>query len=59
MASLTGQTIESTYLTLLKLTTAALGADAVVLVRYGKSGMGLLTWGSMEGKGRAVKYISD
>ena len=38
---------------------AALGADAVVLVRYGKSGMGLLTWGSMEGKGRAVKYISD
>lgn len=34
-----------------------LGADAVILVRYGDLGIGLLSWGSMEGKGRAVRYV--
>jgi len=33
-----------------------LGADAVVLVRYGGIGIGPLTWGRLEGKGRAVVF---
>ena len=33
-----------------------LGADAVILVRYGKVGASALSWGSLEGKGRAVKF---
>ena len=33
-----------------------LGADAVILVRYGQGGISLMSWGSMEGKGRAVRY---
>lgn len=35
---------------------AKLGADAVVLVRYGSVGMSLLSWGSLDGKGRAVAF---
>lgn len=35
---------------------AALGADAVVLVRYGSLGLGLLSWGEMGGKGRAIIF---
>jgi uncharacterized protein YbjQ (UPF0145 family) len=35
---------------------AELGADAVVLVRYGKVGISALSYGSLEGKGRAVKF---
>ncbi len=35
---------------------AELGADAVVLVRYGSVGMSLLSWGSLDGKGRAVAF---
>ncbi|HET9577198.1 MAG TPA: hypothetical protein VFP44_05185 [Usitatibacter sp.] len=35
---------------------AAKGADAVVLVRYGTVGVGLMSWGSLEGKGRAVVF---
>ena len=34
-----------------------LGADAVILVRYGNGGMSLMSWGSLEGKGRAVKFV--
>ena len=34
-----------------------LGADAVILVRYGQGGISLMSWGSMEGKGRAVRYV--
>ncbi len=34
-----------------------LGADAVVLARYGAVGMTLWSYGSMEGKGRAVKFV--
>lgn len=36
---------------------AELGADAVILVRYGKGGISLFSWGSLDGKGRAVKYV--
>lgn len=35
---------------------ADLGADAVVLARYGMPGISLISWGSMEGKGRAIKF---
>lgn len=34
----------------------ALGADAVILIRYGEVGVSLMSWGSLEGKGRAIKY---
>ncbi|MFN9476004.1 hypothetical protein [Acidovorax sp.] len=36
---------------------AAMGADAVVLVRYGDVGISMMSWGSLEGKGRAVKFL--
>ena len=36
---------------------AEMGADAVVLVRYGKGGVSFMSWGSLEGKGRAVKFV--
>lgn len=35
---------------------AELGADAVVLVRYGTVGIGALSWGQMDGSGRAVVF---
>lgn len=35
---------------------AKLGADAVIFVRYGEVGVSPLSWGSLEGKGRAVKF---
>jgi len=38
---------------------AAVGADAVILVRYGEVGMSLMSYGSLEGKGRAIKFISE
>lgn len=34
---------------------AELGANAVILVRYGQWGVSPLSWGSLEGKGRAIK----
>lgn len=37
---------------------AKLGADAVVLVRYGDVGVSVLSWGSLDGKGRAVKFVN-
>jgi len=40
----------------LKQEAAKLGADAVILVRYGKEGVSLMSWGSLEGKGRAIKF---
>ncbi len=40
----------------LKLKASKLGADAVILVRYGNGGVSLMSWGSLEGKGRAVKF---
>lgn len=35
---------------------ASLGADAVVLVRYGTAGITAFSWGSLEGKGRAIVF---
>lgn len=35
---------------------AKLGADAVIHVRYGTVGVSALSWGSLEGKGRAIKF---
>lgn len=40
----------------LKEEAAKLGADAVILVRYGEVGMGLFSWGSLEGRGRAIRF---
>ena len=37
---------------------AGLGADAVVLVRYGTVGVGLFSWGSLDGRGRAVAFVN-
>lgn len=36
---------------------AAMGADAVVLVRYGDVGISMMSWGTLEGKGRAIKFV--
>lgn len=35
---------------------AALGADAVILVRYGTVGISFWSWGTLDGKGRAVAF---
>ncbi len=35
---------------------AKIGADAVILVRYGTVGIGLMSWGSLEGRGRAIAF---
>lgn len=35
---------------------AKIGADAVILVRYGTVGVSLMSWGSLNAKGRAVKF---
>ena len=35
---------------------AKLSADAVIFVRYGTVGVSALSWGSLEGKGRAIKF---
>ena len=35
---------------------AELGADAVVLARYGTVGIGFMSWGQMDGQGRAVRF---
>lgn len=41
----------------LKEKAAEIGADAVVLVRYGTVGIGLMSWGEMDGNGRAIVFI--
>jgi hypothetical protein len=33
-----------------------IGADAVVGVLYGQVGVSLFSWGSLQGKGRAIKF---
>jgi hypothetical protein len=35
---------------------AKLGADAVIQVRYGTAGISPLSWGSLDGKGRAIVF---
>lgn len=42
---------------MLKISAAHLGADAVVLVRYGSSGITLTSWGTLEAQGRAVYFV--
>ena len=41
----------------LKEEAAKLGADAVILVRYGTVGVSAFSWGKLDGKGRAVKFV--
>lgn len=41
----------------LKKKAAELGADAVILVRYGSVGTSFFSWGSLNGKGRAVAFV--
>ena len=36
---------------------AKLGADAVILVRYGTVGVSALSWGALNGKGRAIVFL--
>lgn len=36
----------------------AAGADAVVLTRYGTAGIGIFTYGQLEGRGRAIIYAN-
>lgn len=40
----------------LKERAAEMGADAVILVRYGTVGVSLLSWGEMDGNGRAIIF---
>lgn len=40
----------------LKEEAAKLGADAVTQIRYGTVGISMMSWGSLDGKGRAVKF---
>jgi hypothetical protein len=42
--------------TKLKEEAAKLGADAVTHVRYGTVGVSMMSWGSLDGKGRAVQF---
>ena len=35
---------------------AQLGADAIIFARYGKVGVSIWSWGTLEGSGRAIKY---
>ena len=35
---------------------AKLDADAIIFVRYGTLGISVLSWGSLDGKGRAIKF---
>jgi hypothetical protein len=37
---------------------AELGADAVILVRYGTVGIGAFTWGKLDGSGRAIAFTN-
>lgn len=42
----------------LRIKAAELGADAVVFVRYGEVGMSLMSYGALNGKGRAIAFIN-
>lgn len=41
----------------LRLKAAEIGADAVILVRYGDVGVSLISWGALNGKGRAITFV--
>ena len=34
-----------------------LGADAVILIRYGTVGVSVFSWGSLSGQGRAIYFV--
>lgn len=36
---------------------AKLGADAIIFATYGRVAVSLMSWGSMEGRGRAIHYL--
>lgn len=36
---------------------AELGADAVILIRYGTVGVSVFSWGSLSGQGRAIYFV--
>ncbi|MGE4314270.1 MAG: hypothetical protein AB7E85_08390 [Pseudobdellovibrionaceae bacterium] len=40
----------------LKEKAAKMGADAVIFARYGQGGISAFSWGSLEGKGRAIQF---
>ncbi len=40
----------------LKAEASKLGADGVIFVRYGAVGISAVSWGSLDGKGRAIKF---
>lgn len=35
---------------------AKMGANAVIMVRYGTVGVSMMSWGSLDGQGRAIKF---
>ena len=41
----------------LKVEASKLGADAVILVRYGTVGVSMMSWGKLDGNGRAIKFV--
>ena len=41
----------------LKEKAANLGADAVIFVDYGEVGMSAMSWGKLDGRGTAIKFI--
>ncbi len=41
----------------LKAEAAEAGADAVIMVRYGDLGASFFSWGSLNGKGRAIVFV--
>lgn len=41
----------------LKEEASKIGADAVIFVRYGTVGISMFSWGSLNGKGRAIKFV--
>ncbi|NYT81422.1 hypothetical protein H0A70_07955 [Alcaligenaceae bacterium] len=36
---------------------AAMGADAVIFATYGNVGVSFMSWGSMDGRGRAIRFL--
>lgn len=36
---------------------AELGADAVIFATYGNVGVSFMSWGSMDGRGRAIRFL--
>jgi len=41
----------------LKEKAAELGADAVIFATYGNVGVSFMSWGSLDGRGRAIRFL--